>query len=196
MKKTSYKEYFSIPNLLCYLRIALIPIFLIVYIRAETVNDYYIATLIIVISGMTDFLDGQIARRFNMVTEFGKIIDPVADKLTQAALVISLTIRYPLMYIVLIVFIIKEMSMMSTAYWFYRRGIKINGAQIYGKICTTSIYAAMIILVLFPSISSTTASILMIICIIALIYSFISYMLLYRRMYIQLKDKKLGSKIN
>lgn len=78
--KWDKREYFSIPNLMGYFRILLIPIYLIVYIRADSVRDYQIAAGIMVLSFLSDFLDGKIARRFNMVTEFGKILDPIADK--------------------------------------------------------------------------------------------------------------------
>lgn len=189
MKKTSFKNYFNIPNLLCYFRILLIPVYLIIYINADNTSDYYIAALIVFISGLTDLLDGKIARRFNMVTEFGKVIDPAADKLTQAALVISLTFRYPLMYAVLGIFVIKELTLLSIGYWFLRHERKMDGAQLYGKICTTLIYIAMIILVLYPEIALSTANLLMIICIAGLIYSFISYLLFYRNMYKKYKNE-------
>ena len=91
--KLTKKEIFSIPNILCYFRILLIPVFMISYINAKETRDYYFAAFIVLLSGLTDFADGFIARHFNMVTELGKAIDPVADKLSQAAIVISLMIR-------------------------------------------------------------------------------------------------------
>ena len=91
--KLTKKEIFSIPNILCYFRILLIPVFMISYINAKETRGYYFAAFIVLLSGLTDFADGFIARHFNMVTELGKAIDPVADKLSQAAIVISLMIR-------------------------------------------------------------------------------------------------------
>lgn len=61
----------------------LIPLFCIIYIGADSIIDYYVAAGIVIISAVTDFLDGKIARRFYMITEFEKIIDPMADKLTH-----------------------------------------------------------------------------------------------------------------
>ena len=77
--KFEIKDLFKLPNILCYLRILMVPLFLHVYFTAETPHDYYLATLIVLASGITDFLDGQIARRCNMITDLGKVIDPVAD---------------------------------------------------------------------------------------------------------------------
>ena len=80
MKECVLKEYFSIPNLMGYFRILLIPVYLFLYIRAETTEEYYMAAVVMLVSFLTDLFDGKIARRFDMVTEFGKILDPVADK--------------------------------------------------------------------------------------------------------------------
>ena len=88
--KFEIKDLFKLPNILCYIRIALVPLFLYLYFTAMEPKDYYIATLVVLLSGITDFLDGQIARRCNMITDLGKIIDPVADKLMQFAMLIAL----------------------------------------------------------------------------------------------------------
>ncbi len=83
MKKNVTKEYLSIPNLLGYFRILLLPVYLYVYVNASSERDYHLAVFIIFLSFLSDFLDGKIARRFDMVTDFGKILDPIADKITQ-----------------------------------------------------------------------------------------------------------------
>ena len=75
MKKDIFREYFSIPNLMGYFRILLVPVYLIIYIRADSVSDYRLAAMVMILSFLTDFFDGKIARRFHMVTEFGKILD-------------------------------------------------------------------------------------------------------------------------
>ena len=75
------REIFSIPNLMGYFRILLIPLFSWMYCTADSTGDYYAAAVVVGISGLTDMFDGKIARRFNMITELGKFIDPLADKL-------------------------------------------------------------------------------------------------------------------
>ena len=88
------KDIFSIPNILSFIRILLIPIFVWLYVTAGTSGEYYLAAAVVVASGITDFLDGQIARRCNMITEFGKFLDPLADKLTQGTLFLCIAINY------------------------------------------------------------------------------------------------------
>ena len=100
------REIFSIPNLMGYFRILLIPLFSWMYCTADSTGDYYAAAVVVGVSGLTDMFDGKIARRFHMITELGKFIDPLADKLTQAALLICLAIRYPLMRAVLVLFVL------------------------------------------------------------------------------------------
>lgn len=83
MKQSLKKEIFSIPNIMGYARIILIPIFVWTYYTAEEMMDYYFAAFVILLSGLTDMLDGYVARKYDMITELGKVLDPIADKLTQ-----------------------------------------------------------------------------------------------------------------
>lgn len=94
MKKFKKKELLSVPNCMGYFRILLIPVFCVVYLRADTPGEKYLAAAILLISTVTDFLDGKIARHFHMITEFGKFLDPVADKLTHAAVALCLAFHY------------------------------------------------------------------------------------------------------
>lgn len=145
-------EYFSIPNLMGYLRLILVPIYLFLYLQAKSTKDYYIAALVILISFLSDFLDGKIARKFNMITEFGKILDPVADKITQGAMAVSFTFRYPAMTVLLVIFLCKETFMGITGLWMMKRGFRMNGAQIHGKICTAVLDFIMLLILLLPDI--------------------------------------------
>ncbi|MFR4338952.1 MAG: CDP-alcohol phosphatidyltransferase family protein [Lachnospira pectinoschiza] len=106
--KFEVKDLFKLPNILCYIRIALVPLFVYLYFTAEEPVDYYVATLVVMLSGITDFLDGQIARRCNMITDLGKIIDPAADNL-QLAMLVTLAIIFNIC--ILQIFIVKEVVM-------------------------------------------------------------------------------------
>ena len=108
MKKFTKKEIFSIPNIMGYFRILLIPVFCYLYITAESEREYLYAAFVVLISSLTDLFDGKIARRFNMITELGKALDPIADKLTHGALAVCLATRYPLMWVLIVLMIIKE----------------------------------------------------------------------------------------
>ena len=84
------KEILSIPNILSLFRLLLIPVYTVLFLRAERPVDYWWAAGILAVSTLTDMVDGKIARRFHMVTNLGKILDPVADKATQCTLLVCL----------------------------------------------------------------------------------------------------------
>lgn len=177
------KEIFSIPNLMGYFRILLIPLFSWMYCTADSTGDYYAAAVVVGVSGLTDMFDGKIARRFHMITELGKFIDPLADKLTQAALLICLAIRYPLMRAVLVLFVIKEGFMAVMGALLLPRGKKLDGAMWFGKVCTAVLYAVLFLLLLLPGIGTTAANVLIAVCGIFLLFSFLMYIPVFRRMW-------------
>ena len=107
----------KIPNILCYLRILMVPLFLHIYFTAERPQDFYLATLVVMLSGLTDFFDGQIARRCNMITDLGRIIDPLADKLMQLAMLVALTVRVKYMYLLVIFLVLKEVISAVTGFF-------------------------------------------------------------------------------
>ncbi len=181
--KSLRKEVFSIPNIMGYFRIILIPVFLYIYYNATSVRDYYIVAGIVFISGITDFLDGYIARNFNMITELGKFLDPMADKLTQAALVFSLAFRHKLMWYLVGLFIIKEGFMAIMGIIMLRKGKKLDGAKWFGKLCTAILYIVMFILMLFPTMNDSRANLLIVVCGAFMLMSFILYIPVFYKMY-------------
>lgn len=177
------REIFSIPNLMGYFRILLIPVFSWMYCTADSTGDYYAAAVVVGVSGLTDMFDGKIARRFNMITELGKFIDPLADKLTQAALLLCLAVRYPLMRAVLALFVIKEGFMLVMGALLLPRGRKLDGAMWFGKVCTAVLYAVLFLLLLLPGIGTAAANVLIGICGVFLLFSFGMYIPVFRRMW-------------
>lgn len=177
----SRKDLFTIPNLMGYFRIILIPIFMAVYIGADSRADYIAAAAILGISGLTDCFDGKVARHFNMITEWGKVLDPVADKLTQAAVFISLSFRYPTMRYLVILFVVKEMFMGIMGAVMLKKGSMMDGARWYGKLCTAVLYGAMFMLLLVVDLSYFAAGLIISICIIMNVFSFACYIVYYVR---------------
>lgn len=171
------KEYFNIPNLMGYFRICMIPVFLLLYSRADTSGDYVIAFSVLALSLITDMLDGKIARKLNMVTDFGKMLDPVADKLTQGALAVAVTFHYPFMTFFLILFLCKEIYMGVMGLYLKKKKGVINGALMHGKICTVIIDVVVSVLLLFHNIPYMTATLLILIMSCYLCYSWIRYIL-------------------
>lgn len=179
MKERVLKEYFSIPNLMGYFRILLIPVYLFLYIRAETTEEYYMAGVVLLVSFLTDLFDGKIARRFDMVTEFGKILDPVADKLTQGAMAISFSYKYPAMGILLFVFLGKECLMAILGLYMMKKNYRMDGAQKHGKVCTAVLDLVMILVLILPGMSILIVNVLAGIAIIVMLSSLALYLKMY-----------------
>ncbi len=188
--KFTKKDLWSIPNILCYIRFLLIPVFLVTYIRADEPKQYIQAAAVVFLSGLTDFLDGFIARRFDMITELGKIIDPLADKLTQASLIFILVVKIKWMFLLLILFVIMQLFLLIAGIVMLKKGKKLNGAKWFGKVSTTVFYATMLVLVAVPTLRIDITNILMIVCGAFLLLSFLMYIKEYILMYHSLKNKK------
>ena len=173
------KEIFSIPNILSLFRLLLIPVYTVLFLRAENPSDYWLAAGVLAVSTLTDMVDGKIARRFHMITNLGKILDPVADKATQCTLLVCLAVRHPVLWYVLALFVAKEGFMLVMGIVNLQRKKMLGGALMSGKICTTILFVSMIILVLFPEVSSGALSLLVALCVVAMLLSFADYFMAY-----------------
>ncbi|HIZ56218.1 MAG TPA: CDP-alcohol phosphatidyltransferase family protein [Firmicutes bacterium] len=194
MKPIRKQDVFSIPNLLSCLRLVLIPVFLWIYLSAESPQDYYLAALVILISGITDALDGLIARKCNMVTEFGKMLDPIADKLTQVAIVLGLAARFEGMFILFIILAVKETFMGVNGLILLRKGKKLDGAMWFGKVSTAVLYGTMFILIALPEIPVSAATALMLLSGFFLVLSFVLYLPVYWKMYQEVRQESSKQK--
>lgn len=181
MRQDWKREYFSVPNLMGYFRIILIPVYLWFYFNASGTADYVKAAAVIGISGLTDCFDGKIARRFDLITEWGKILDPIADKLTLGAVILSLTFRYPLMRAVVLLYIVKEGYMLIMGGLMMKKGRHMDGAQWYGKVCTAYTYV-MIFLLLIPGLPAMATKAMIGLCCLIMLFTLASYVLFYGRM--------------
>ena len=184
-KGTNIKNaFFTVPNILVYIRILLVPVFIYIYINAREERDYYIALGVMVIAFLTDFFDGKIARKFNLVTDLGKILDPIADKLYQFAVAICLVAKYRLMLLVVIIIFIKELIMGLMGLVLLDKGGKVFGAKWYGKICTGIVDCSMAFLFLSPLVyedKAPEALCIALICICAVVLIITS--VLYTRLF-------------
>ena len=176
--KISKKDIWTIPNIIGYIRILLIPIFVWFYLQEQ----YSVASFIVLVSTFSDFFDGMIARKFNMVTDLGKIIDPVADKLTHFAMVICLVFHYSLMKWLMLLMIFKEGYMAYEGARFLKHGKMLDGANMKGKICTASLFISLFVLFLFPNISNTIANTIIVVLMGIMIYTWFDYICIYKKM--------------
>lgn len=184
------KEIFTIPNLLSMIRLILIPVYIVIYLNADEPHEYLIAGLILAVSCLTDAVDGMIARQFNMKSRFGKLLDPVADKLTQFALTLCLSLKYSALRQVLLLLVIKEIFQLIAVVVNLRRGKELEGALIMGKICTAVLFVSLIGLVLFPNIDPKMVEIVAIVDFIFLAAAFVQYIFAFFGRFSKVKDIK------
>ena len=169
------KEILTIPNMLSVFRIALIPVYVVLYLNADAAEDYRNAALILALSCMTDLIDGKIARKFNMISNVGKVLDPLADKLTQLALLLCLCTHRKNLRLLLVLFLIKEFWQLFAMISAMRRGKALDGALMSGKISTTVLFTGLGLMFLFPGMSDRTARIIINLCTVVLMYAFADY---------------------
>ncbi len=205
MIKDLFKGCLTIPNLLSVIRIALIPVFAVMYLR----GNQLVAIAILAVSGLTDLFDGKIARRFNQVSALGKILDPVADKLTQITIAVILFICFRnssssminAFGWVFLVFLIKEGIMVVGGLVMLLMNIRPGAAEIPGKVATFTFYGVMILVIAFgPDVGVLTnlwtmpdvlTGILVVIAACTCVFAFASYMpVTYRQFREHFREKK------
>ena len=173
------QEILTVPNLLSLFRLLLIPVYVTIYMNASQPRDYFIAGAVLAVSCLTDAVDGKIARKFNQITHVGKVLDPFADKATQFVLTVCLSLRYPALNTVLVLFLVKECFQLVACILSFRKGKMLPGALLAGKVCTAVLFISLITLVLFPDLDWRIVDAIAVLNGGFLLLSFISYILAY-----------------
>jgi len=127
-----------IPNILTIIRFILIPP-IVISIACE---NFIVALVFLIISGITDVLDGAIARKFDLVTDFGKLVDPLADKATQLAILVTLGVKGLIPFWILAIVVVKEFAMIAGASFLYGKELVVS-SKWYGKLATVLFYIAI-----------------------------------------------------
>ncbi len=189
MKKISYKEIFNIPNILTILRI----IFIIPFVLAVYKNNYALAGIVLVISGISDLVDGIIARKYNQITKLGKMLDPTADKLTLMAVMICFGVKFPKIFPFMILLIVKEILMLLAGAVLLKHKLTPPSARWYGKISTVIFYISVITIILLKAVwnidSENLNMILMTLTATFMLYALYRYFKIFKMM-IKKKDIK------
>lgn len=146
--KANASRIITVPNGMSVLRILLVPVFAAFYLN----GNLPAAVTTLVISGLTDMLDGLIARRFNQITDLGKMLDPFADKLTQGVVALCIAIRFPSIRPLLLLFILKELLMLSCAVVLLKKHKRPCAAKWYGKVATVMFYISVSAIVLLDGL--------------------------------------------
>ena len=173
--KNSKDKIVTIPNILSLIRLLLVPVFVVTFFGSSAESRFYAAGVFI-ISGITDVADGIIARKFNMTSYLGQILDPLADKLTQATVSLCVAIKHNELIILFAVYFVKELIMLIGGLIIVKSGKKIASSKWFGKAATCVMFGVITIVVLFSSsISSMTLNILSAVAIFAIVFSLVMY---------------------
>ena len=140
----------SIPNLMSVFRILLIPVIVILFWKGHGAAS----VVFVIISALTDLFDGIIARKFNQITELGKALDPIADKLTLGIIMICLAIKNELFLLIVMVMVVKESIGFATHWILFRHSGHMYGAEWYGKVSTWILYITAALVMLFAELSN------------------------------------------
>ena len=181
----------NVPNALTIVRFLLIPIILYFIFT----GNYLLGFVFFTISGLTDILDGTIARKFNLISNFGKLMDPLADKLTQISVLASLVIKDIIPIWILIIVMAKELIMIIGASFLYGKDVVVY-SKWFGKLATVLFYIAIVISLInkqfdLTGIWSQIDLIIYCIALLATIFSLAMYIkCLYQRGFIDKEDLK------
>ncbi len=138
----------NIPNILTFIRFCLVGLFIYVFNNHAIENNLKWGIIIFIIAGITDVLDGYIARRFDMITKWGKLMDPLADKLMLIVVLISLYTMDIVPLLVIIIVLAKELLMVFGALFLYKRRQTVVQANFFGKVASIAFYIAIVALAL------------------------------------------------
>ncbi len=180
-----------VPNALTIIRFLLIPVIVISIFN----GDYIIAFIFFTVSGITDIADGCIARKFNLISNFGKLMDPLADKLTQIATIASLTLKDIIPIWILAIVLLKELIMIAGASFLYGKDVVVY-SKWYGKLATVLFYVAIVFSLLInqfelPSIWSNLDLWLFYLALFTTVFSLVMYVKdVYKKGFIDKEDLK------
>lgn len=190
MRKLSFKQNVNVPNTLTILRIVLIVPLMWFLLR----QDYIMAGIILLLSALSDMLDGLLARKLHQITDLGKILDPIADKLTLMAIVICVNVLYPDMIPFIIVLFSKELLMLGGGAFLLKLKMKPPAAKWYGKLSTVVFYTSVTTLILLKAIGGytnhTLTFVLLTVTTTLMLFSLVMYTRLFVRM-IQERNRRL-----
>lgn len=176
----------TIPNLLSLIRILLIPVFAVLFYNGHNVA----AVIVLAVSGFSDLIDGKIARKFNQISNLGKMLDPIADKLTVFAIAIILFLKFwgaenEVLHSfawVFLLFIGKDLLMLVVGGFMIAMGMRPCAAEIFGKLATVFFYVVMVVIMAvgpevgaFRNIYTLPDTVMMVLVVIAVVMTFIAF---------------------
>jgi len=173
-KKITASDIFTVPNVLSFIRLLMIPFIVWFYCVKE---NAVLTAVLLIASGATDVVDGFIARHFNMISDIGKALDPVADKCTQLATLLCLFTKYKRMMIPFVMLLVKEIVNGTVNLISAKKNKRMEGADWHGKVSTVLLYIMLVLHVLWINIPAYVSNISIGVCILMMCISFVLYLL-------------------
>lgn len=176
------KMVWNVPNILSVIRLALVPLIAASFLLSNRNPDLiYVFLVALIVSGLSDVVDGYIARKFNQITDIGKILDPLADKLTQLTVLVCLTIHYLEILPLTVICLCKEGMQLIGGLLLLNKGQKIRSSKWFGKMSTVTFYAAVVLLVAFPKMPSVLRWGLIILVGGMMVFAFVNYTRIFKK---------------
>lgn len=183
----------NLPNVLTIIRLFLVPVFILVYSGGDTLSSRLLAALIFLLASVTDVLDGYIARKYNKVTDFGKLADPVADKLMQLSAIACLALHNRIAMWILGLFVLKEAILILGGLNLLKDKFVVQ-SKWSGKIATIILFLCVMIIIATDSavLSKKYATMIMTVSMAATVFAFFDY----AKMYLKVKETVVKSREN
>lgn len=181
------KNVVTIPNLLSLMRLVLIPFICYEYFK---LHDYIATAILVVVSAVTDIADGIIARKFAMVSDLGKMLDPLADKLTEGVLILALSFTYKYLLPLVVSFALFEISKAILGMVVVKKTGEVRSAKWFGKINTVYLYETILVMIVFRDAPDKIIFAKVIVAFVLMITSFVLYVIAYSKALKELKNKK------
>ena len=186
IKELLTKDLMTVPNAISFIRILLITPFVAFFVT----GNYIAAAVTVGLSGLSDCFDGMIARRFHQESELGKILDPLADKLTLIASGVCLIMIEPYLLPLMLLLVAKDVLMLIGGTIIIKKGIVPPKSAWYGKLSTILFYAslaAVVVMAVFGYTNKTVTVCMLAVTAFFMIYSLVNYTFVYFRL---LKESK------
>ena len=142
------RDLVTVPNLITYVRFLLVPPFVYFFLK----ENYIAAGIMIGLSGLSDCFDGFFASKLNQVTSLGKILDPIADKVTLIAVAVCMLIYMPAILPIMLVLVVKEFLMLLGGFVLLIKKIAPPPANIFGKVATLVFYFTICIIIFLKAV--------------------------------------------
>lgn len=183
-------DLWTVPNLLTYLRFVLVVPFVILFLNQK----YLLSAICIGLSGISDCLDGFFARKLNQVTQLGKLLDPIADKVTLISVMLCMAFYAPNVIPILVVLIAKDVAMLIGGISLLKRKITPPAAEWFGKLATIVFYFAVCIIVFMKAAINyenlLLDDIMLSVTAVVMLYALYRYAKIYRELIKEDKAKK------